>query len=100
MNLTLINDFIDFNYQPIAFDITGVDREELRKRLRADYVNHLYELEETTKYIAIWNCDLQGFNELEDVYIDSSKDTYALAKIIHDNNRWFYYILNSSIPNV
>lgn len=63
-----IKDFIDFNYNNIVFDITGVDHDLLMEKLKHDYVNHLYELEDA-KYIAIWNCDLQGFADIKDILI-------------------------------
>lgn len=51
--LILINNFIDFNYSNIVFDITEVDHSLLMKKLKEDYVNHLYELE-GSNFIAIW----------------------------------------------
>lgn len=86
-----IKDFIDFNYCNIAFDITGVDRDLLMEKLKHDYVNHLYELEDS-KYIAIWNCDLQGFIDVKDIYFDTTADSYKMAKLVYKDDGWYYHI--------
>jgi len=89
--MTLIEDFNDFNYENIAFDITGVDKDALRRRLKFDYVNHLWELD-NANYIAIWNCDCQGFKREYDIYFDSDAVAYSLYKLIHkpSDNTWYY----------
>lgn len=90
----IIKDFCyDLNYEEIAIDITGVDKEQLRAKLNADHVNHLYELD-NAKYIAIWNCDLQGFESQDDIYFDSLSDTYVLTKLEYDGDRWLALILD------
>lgn len=91
-----IKNFIDFNYEEIALDITGVDKEELRKKLEADHVNHLYELD-NARYIAIWNCDLQGFETMDDIFFDPGSSTYVLAKLGKDGDNWFADIVRYSV---
>lgn len=91
-----IKDFIDFNYNNIVFDITGVDRDLLMENLKHDYVNHLYELEDA-KYITIWNCDLQGFADINDIYFDSTTSTCKLAKIVHIDGKLFYTLIEPTM---
>lgn len=81
-----IEDFIDFNYEPIAFDILDVDKEKLRNKLGNDCVNHLWELDDA-RYISIENCDLQGFKTLEDIWFSHDHDgRYTLAQLVEDGN--------------
>lgn len=91
--LIQIQDFMEFNYENIALDITGVDRKLLLSRLKSDYINHLYELEDS-KYIAIWNCDLQGFADINDIYFVSYESTYELAKLTYKDGVWYYCVTN------
>ena len=90
-----IDDFNDYNYENIAFDITGVDKKALEHRLNKDYVNHLYELK-NANYIAIWNCDLQGFRNIDDIYFDSDRDDYTLCKLVVVGEAWFYDIIEKN----
>lgn len=94
-----IKDFIDFNYCSIIFDITDVSisRDDLLRKLEKDYVNHLWELD-NAKYIAIANCDLQGFECCGDIYFDTRVTTYTLANLVYQEEKWFYYIVNTNIP--
>lgn len=89
----LIDDFIDYNHVNIAFDITGVDRELLKKKLEFDYVNHLRELE-GANYIAFWNCDLQGFKTEDDIFFITGNGHYALGKLSTVDGKWFYTVLD------
>lgn len=50
--MKLINDFLDYNYENIAFDIAGVDKDDIKQKLLKDHVNHLYELDDA-RYIAM-----------------------------------------------
>lgn len=93
-----IKDFIDFNYNNIAFDIRGVNRDLLMEKLKHDYVNHLYELEDS-QYIAIWNCDLQGFECASDIYLDGLAETYKMAEIVYRDGGWYYRTIADAIPN-
>lgn len=93
-----IKDFIDFNYNDIIFDITGVDRDLLMEKLKHDYVNHLYELEDS-QYIAIWNCDLQGFECASDIYLDALAETYKMAELVYRDGGWYYRTIADAIPN-
>lgn len=93
-----IKDFIDFNYSNIVFDINKVDRNLLLEKLKQDYVNHLYELEDS-KYIAIWNCDLQGFKDHDDIYFDTFAETYMMAELVYRDDNWYYRIIDDAIPN-
>lgn len=92
-----IDDFIDdFNYENIAFDITDVDKQALESKLQKDYVNHLYELE-NANYIAIWNCDLQGFEKEDDIFFDSDNDRdYKLCKLVNVGEAWFYDVVDEN----
>lgn len=83
-----IDDFNDFNYVRVAFDISDVDKEELRKRLEEDYINHLYELNDA-KYFAIWNCDCQGFKEESDIFFCSDQFVYDLHKLVQKDDGWY-----------
>ena len=77
-----IENFLDFNYKPIAFDISNVDKDALQSKLDEDDINHLWELD-GAKYIAIENCDLQGFATLEDICFDHQTDeNYILGKLL------------------
>lgn len=89
-----IEDFIDYNYVNIAFDISGVGKEDLKHKLLKDNVNHLYELD-GANFIAIWNCDLQGFKRRRDIYFDSYSPYYTLAKLVKLGNGWFYDLIDS-----
>lgn len=90
-----IEDFLDFNYEPIAFDISDVDKEKLRNRLGNDCVNHLWELDDA-KYIAIENCDLQGFETLEDIWFDRDRDgRYTLAQLVENGDGFGYKMINA-----
>lgn len=93
-----IKDFIDFNYENIAFNITEVDQNILLEKLKHDYVNHLYELD-GSHFIAIWNCDLQGFECDRDIYFDSFAETYVMAKLLYQDNSWYYHITDDAVPN-
>ena len=90
-----IEDFTDYNYENIVFDIGEVDKTSLRHKLLKDYVNHLYELDDA-RFIAIWNCDLQGFKRKRDIYFDSYDRVYVLAKLINVNDEWFYEVADSN----
>lgn len=83
-----IDHFLDFNHDNVAFDITGVDKHELRERLDDDYVNHLWELEDAN-YFAIWNCDCQGFERECDIHFITGDNTYELFKLFHTKDEWF-----------
>lgn len=83
-----IDDFGDFNYEHMAFDISGVDKKELRKRLNEDYINHLYELD-NAQYIAIWNCDCQGFKRECDIYFWGDPFAYDLYKLVQKEDGWY-----------
>ena len=88
-----IEDFFDFNYRNIAFDITGVNKFDLINKLRDDYINHLYELD-NANYIAIANCDLQGFEHVDDVFFESDSDEFILCKLVKVGEVWFYDIID------
>lgn len=96
--LVPIKDFIDYNYENIAFDIRGVDHKLLLDKLRRDDVNHLYELERSN-FIAIWNCDLQGFECDCDICFDGVAKTYIMAELIHQDGDWYYRIIDDAISN-
>lgn len=93
-----ITNFIEFNYENIVFDINGVDRNLLLDKLKEDDVNHLYELE-GANFIAIWNCDLQGFKNDDDIYIDSLSGFFRMAELMYQDGNWCYKITNSFVPN-
>lgn len=93
-----ITDFMDFNYRQIAFDISSVDRSELRRGLDFDCVNHLSRLDDAN-YIAIWNYDLQDFKTVDDIYFDSDLDRYTLAKLQNDGD-WYYQIMDENMKVV
>lgn len=96
--MTKIDNFLDFNYELIAFDISDVDKEALRNKLDEDNINHLWELDDA-KYIAIENCDLQGFNTLEDIFFDHQKDeNYTLGRLIY-SDRVFGYVVEEKGEN-
>ena len=89
-----INDFIDFNYRDIAFDITKVDKETLRKKLEDDYVSHLWELD-NANYILIENCDLQGFESLDDLFFfDRDYEVYKLCELMLVNGKICYKVID------
>lgn len=92
--MKLINDFLDYNYENIVFDITGVDKDAIKQKLLKDHVNHLYELD-GARYIAIWNCDLQGFKRKREIYFDSDAPVYALAKLAKRDGRLLYDIIDN-----
>ena len=90
-----ILDFQDFNYERIAFDINFMDgdvREELLKKLKHDYVNKTYRMGDGY-YFAIWNCDYQNFRRVDDIYFDSDKLDYKLARLFLIDGRWYYKIV-------
>lgn len=93
-----IKQFMDFNYEPIVFDITGVNRDKLFGQLGDEYINHLYELN-GANFIAIWNCDLHGFERLELAYVDAPCRSFKLAKLIEDKEGFTYEIIKGNIPN-
>ena len=101
MDFTPIDDFQDFNYKSIAFCISGCDIEMLREKLNHDEVSHLYELDENTRYITIFNSDLHGFDKLDYVYTDTISGTLVLAQLFYSNynKRWEYSILDEAWPN-
>lgn len=91
-----IENFIDFNYKPIAFDISGLDKQDLKNRLEHDYVNHLWELDDA-KYISIENCDLQGFGDISEIFFDHQKtDDFILAKLLRVGSAYGYTIDQSA----
>ena len=92
--MKLINDFLDYNYENIVFDITGVDKDDVKQKLLKDHVNHLYELDDA-KYIAIWNCDLQGFRCKREIYFDSGIPVYTLAKLAKKDGELLYDIIDN-----
>ena len=92
--MQLIDDFLDYNYENIVFDITGVDKDDVKQKLLKDHVNHLYELDDA-KYIAIWNCDSQGFRRKREIYFDSYSPVYTLAKLAKRNGELLYDIIDN-----
>ena len=92
--MKLINNFLDYNYESIAFDITGVDKADIKQKLLKDHVNHLYELDDA-KYIAIWNCDLHGFRRKREIYFDSYSPVYTLAKLAKRDEELLYDIIDN-----
>ena len=96
-----IRDFNDFNYKPIAFCIDGCNKKVLKDSLSENLISHLNRMDDYTHYIAIWNCDLQTFDNLEDVYIDTFCDTYTLAQLFYHEltKSWAYTILDSEREN-
>ena len=92
--MKLINDFLDYNYENIVFDITGVDKDDVKQKLLKDHVNHLYELDDA-KYIAIWNCDLQGFRRKREIHFDSCEPVYTLAKLTKRDGELLYDIVDN-----
>ena len=92
--MKLIDDFLDYNYENIAFDITGIDKDDVKQKLLKDHVNHLYELDDA-KYIAIWNCDLQGFRRKREIYFDSDTPVYTLAKLTKRDGELLYDIIDN-----
>lgn len=83
-----IDDFGDFNYEQIAFDISEVDKKALRSRLEFDYINHLYELDHAG-YFAIWNYDCQGFLKESDIYFWGDDFEYDLYKLVQKEDGWY-----------
>jgi hypothetical protein len=83
-----IDDFGDFNYEQIAFDISEVDKKALRSRLEFDYINHLYELDHAG-YFAIWNYDCQGFLKESDIYFWGDDSVYDLYKLVQKDDGWY-----------
>ena len=93
-NLTHISDFQDFNYERIAFEIGYLRdsvKEMLKERLKHDYVNHLSRMGDAN-YFAIWNCDFQDFKYLHDIYFDSDKYDYKLARLFLKDGGWYYRV--------
>lgn len=84
-----IKNFIELNYDNIVLDVTNVDHDLLLAKLKEDYINHLYELD-GAHFIAIWNCDLQGFEDDCDIYLDTSSETYRMAELVYQDNSWYY----------
>lgn len=84
-----IKDFIELNYVNIVLDVTSVDHDLLLAKLREDDINHLYELD-GSHFVAIWNCDLQGFEEDCDIYLDIASETYRMAELVYQGNNWYY----------
>lgn len=84
-----IKNFIDLNYVNIVLDVTNVDHDILLAKLRDDDINHLYELD-GSHFIAIWNCDLQGFETDCDIYLDISAETYRMAELVYQDGNWYY----------
>ena len=89
-----INNFLDYNYENIVFDIAGVDKDDIKQKLLKDHVNHLYELD-GARYIAIWNCDLQGFRRKREIYFDSDTPVYTLAKLAKRDGELLYDIIDN-----
>ena len=90
--LKRIIDFQDFNYERVAFDLNFMDaelRKALKERLKRDYVNHLYRMD-NANYFAIWNCDFQDFKTVDDIYFDSDKYDYQLVRPCFQNGEWYY----------
>ena len=92
--MKITDNFLDYKYENIAFDITGIDKDTVKQKLLKDKVNHLYELDDA-KYIAIWNCDLQGFRRKREIYFDSYDPVYTLAKLIMKDGKLYYDIIDS-----
>lgn len=91
-----IDDFNDFNYENIAFDISSVDIETLRLALNNSLVSKLWRLD-GAKYIAIWNCDLQDFESIDDIYFDSWSDDYVLAQLVLVDGVLYYEIVDENM---
>ena len=92
--MTRIDDFQDFNYERIAFEIGYLRdhiKEMLKERLERDYVNHLSRMDKAN-YFAIWNCDFQDFKFLHDIYFDSDKYDYKLARLFFEDGEWHYQV--------
>ena len=88
-------DFNDFNYQNIAFDINWMsneDKEAIKQKLNNDDISHLYEFKNAS-YFAIWNCDLHGFESVDDIFFDSISDDYDLARLRLANDRLYYRVV-------
>ena len=94
ITIKLINNFLDYNYENIAFDIRGVDKADSKQKLLKDHVNHLYELDDA-RYIAIWNCDLQGFRRKREIYFDGYEPAYTLAKLTKRDGELLYDIIDN-----
>ena len=93
-DLTRVSDFQDYNYERIAFEIgffNEGDRKALEEQLKVDLVNKTYRLE-NANYFAIWNSDLQDFKYSFDIYFDSDKYDYILARLYHIDGEWYYEI--------
>ena len=94
----IIEDFVeDLNYELILLDITQVDKEVLRSRLKKDYLNKLWRLDDA-EFLYVENCDYQGeeIERTEDCcyklkdYID--KDGFSLYLLQYDESTSeFYY---------
>lgn len=84
-----IKNFIELNYDNIVLDVTNVNHDLLLQKLKEDYINHLYELD-GAHFVAIWNCDLQGFEDDCDIYLDTSSKTYRMAELVYQDNSWYY----------
>lgn len=91
-----IEDFQDFNYVSIAFDIRSVDIDALKCALSKDLVNKLYRID-GADYIAIWNSDLQDFVCIDDIYFDSWSDDYVLAKLVLIGDEWYYEVIDANM---
>lgn len=98
-NLTLVSDFLDFNYANIAFNVNfmnDADRDKLTKRLKHDYVNHLTRMDKAN-YFAIWNCDFQDFKTIDDIYFDSADHNYEIASLYLIDDEWYYQITHNNM---
>ena len=94
----IIQDFVeDLNYHLILLDITQVNKEVLRERLKKDHLNKLWRLDDA-EFLYVENCDYQGeeiertdgsYYKLKD-YID--EDGFSLYLLKYDESTSdFYY---------
>lgn len=99
MSMIRIKDFNDFNYERIAFRCDYLSEEfkkALLEKLKKDYINKLYRLKNAT-YFAIWNCDLQDFATVDDIYFDSCEHDYTLANLAYMDGEIYYRVVDSNM---
>lgn len=93
-----LESFFDFNYEPVLFDIRGVDKDELKMKLKIDYINHIWEVDDVD-YIAINNCDVWGYPNLDDIFLDVDESILTIYKLEKDGDGDYTYISNGIAMN-
>lgn len=93
-----LESFFDFNYEPVLFDIRGVDKDELKMKLKIDYINHIWEVDDAD-YIAINNCDVWGYPNLDDIVLDVEESILTVYKLEKDGEGNYTYISSGITMN-